>query len=237
MTHGNAGRPKTEEHKARISASLKERHARLAADVDELRRGIVSLRTRAELGRVTGADATDELFPLLLKAMRVLEASTTITNETLQQEVYRLRGELSERAGQIESMDVVDLLRAKSIGLVKASVADEEFARRRADGSSTIRAPLFHGGAAIGGFLECGHHACNRVVDVSNGSFCDEHRLEAPREYVTPNFQIINLDALMEDARKRLEKGEELVDRARADIERLEEQIRRFDEDKAKQDA
>ena len=121
------------------SSTLRERRARLLASAAELSGAAEVLCTRSP---VLGADArADELARPLAQSLRVAALATVTTSNVsaLQEELYGLRAELADRGGSIATISDVDLLRAKTIGLVRASVAAEEFARRR--GRTCPRSP------------------------------------------------------------------------------------------------
>lgn len=82
----------------------------------------------------------------------------------------KARADLRAQGGNVRSMDVVDLGRAKTLGLIGEAGAEKELARRRSAFAARPSGGFFEPrGASIGGFLICGAPRCNRRVPASEG--------------------------------------------------------------------
>jgi hypothetical protein len=181
----------------------------------------------------------DELVGLLNRSVKLTTAMAEIAlvgsdDEERLQEIFRLHAQLDERGGVIEHMDASDLFRAKHTGLLSEEVVDGELARRRSTGlaGKPIIAAGMHlvGGAAVGGYLECGHFDCRRAVPAAQGPYCAEHRPSPPRQLITANLQAIDLDALLADAEKRAADARRALEGAERDIADLKGRIEAYDE-------
>ena len=202
--HGNAGKPKSDEHKQKISAALKERHARMTKNMASLEADVTRFYHRHERDRVSDAEAVGELGDLLNRSLSLAAEATGVAlvvgehrvkQETspLIQEIHRLHDELSARGDTIQSMDTSDLFVARNSGLLTSEVVNTELGRRRDNGGfvsrSTFGASMAQSDAVSAGYLMCGAPECHRRVNASDGPFCDEHRREQPRQLLTSDYR------------------------------------------------
>jgi hypothetical protein len=86
-------------------------------------------------GRFYGAarrlEELAELISLTARALRSVVAALAEKQMSLRRMLRKARADLCAQGGNVRSMDVVDLGRAKALGLIGEAEAEKELARRR----------------------------------------------------------------------------------------------------------
>jgi hypothetical protein len=253
MAHGLSGRPKSEQHKRRISEGVKRAARKHESDLWATKFQLSSLLAQKEFP--TPQALQDAFVKALMQAVKASSSAMDMAEAQRQahlkrevelfDELHQLRGELraadtlwetGQRVKNVDSRELVSLARQ---GLLDQRVVDKELERRDRALPNPMHArptpmhaigngPISHG-AVVSGFLICREPGCSRQVPAEKGVYCDEHRKAEPRIFLTMNHTPRNLDAEHGAAEQRLRRAQGETAVAEAKLKDIEAQIEAFD--------
>jgi hypothetical protein len=169
-------------------------------------------------------------------ALRATKEVVKARETRLRHELGEARKALDERAGAVGRMDIVDLGRAASCGLISQSVYEEERERR----AKNFDRPRLHRtsstlntvGATIAGLVLCAATDCSTVLSLTEreSGYCSKHQgLEQPRTFVTATFRPVDLDEGLGAAERHFERAKREYEAADEQLKAARRAIERFD--------
>ena len=246
MPHGLSGRPKSEQHKRRISEGVKAAARKHENDLWAAKLQLSTILARKEYPSAQALQ--DALVKAVMEAVKATLSAQDVTEAQWQarlkaeaelyDEIHELRGELraadelweaGQRVKSVDSRDLADLARK---GLVDQRVVDKEMERRSRARPTPLHAignGVMSNAAVVSGFLICGEPGCSRQVAVEEGAFCSQHRKAEPRIFLTLDHTPRNLDAEHEAAEERLRRAQRETAAAEAKLKNIQAQIEGYD--------
>ena len=226
MPRGSPGQAKSPEHKAALSASVKQYHEagrrRLDRALDDMQRAVYE--SKSDVAQF------EKILKQLLEAMTVLQKAESDSRALLLAEMADVRrshagevaglvAQLDQRGGSLRSVDQADLLHLERSGLISKQVASAEWQRRRSFTPST--AVPFSTNGEVSMVWDAGGHFAG--VDASPPG----------RQYLDGNLAPVDLDAARRDIEGRREHLRRQLEQADEEMGEVERRIAAYDAHKA----
>ena len=223
MPHGLSGRPKSEQHKRRISEGVKRAARKHESDLWATKLQLTTILAQKDFP--TAQALQDALVKAMAEAVKATASAMDVAEAQRQarlnaeDEIHELRGELraadelwetGQRVKSVDSRDLVDLARK---GLVDQRVVDKEMERRH----RALPNPMH----AIG-------NGVMSNFSVASG-FSSQHPKTEPRIFLTLDHTPRNLDAEHEAAEERLRRAQGEIAAAEAKLKNIQTQIEAYD--------